>query len=56
MKEPSKALFIACDEDVEEAILAIKKGIRTFSSDWLMNCIMTQQLDLEAPRFAECSL
>lgn len=56
VKEPSKAIFIACDEDVEEAILAIKKGIQTFSSDWLMNCIMTQQLDLEAPKFAECSL
>lgn len=56
VKEPSKALFIACDEDVEEAILAIKKGIQSFSSEWLMNCIMTQQLDLEAPRFAECFL
>jgi hypothetical protein len=27
--------------------------MRTFSSDWLMNCIMRQELDLEAQQFAE---
>ncbi|PON64550.1 Histone acetyltransferase type B, catalytic subunit [Trema orientale] len=53
VKEASKTIFVACEEDMEEAILAAKKGVWTFSSDWLMNCIMRQELDLEAPQFAE---
>lgn len=44
---------MACEEDMEEAILASKKGVWTFSSDWFMSCIMRQELDLEAPQFAE---
>lgn len=52
VKEPSKAIFVACEEDMEAAIFAAKKGMWTFSSDWLMNCIMRQELDLEAPQFA----
>ncbi|KAJ0042578.1 hypothetical protein Pint_17789 [Pistacia integerrima] len=51
--EMSKMIYIACEEDMEEALIAVKKGIWTFSSDWLMNCIMRQELDLEAPQFAE---
>ncbi|XVE95859.1 hypothetical protein REPUB_Repub02eG0170400 [Reevesia pubescens] len=53
VNEASKTIFIACEEDMEEALSALKKGIRTFSSDWLMNCVMKQELDLEAPQFAE---
>ena len=53
VKEPSKTIFVACEEDMEEAILASKKGVWTFSSDWFMSCIMRQELDLEAPQFAE---
>ncbi|XP_057489616.1 uncharacterized protein LOC130775524 isoform X1 [Actinidia eriantha] len=49
----SKAIFLACEEDMEESMSAIKKGIWTFSSEWFMNCIMRQELDLEAPQFAE---
>ncbi|XAR68461.1 hypothetical protein NMG60_11003576 [Bertholletia excelsa] len=49
----SKTIFLACEEDMEEALSAVKKGIPTFSSDWFMNCIMRQELDLEAPQFAE---
>eukprot|EP00258_Populus_trichocarpa_P042184 XP_024458203.1 uncharacterized protein LOC7473591 [Populus trichocarpa] len=51
--EASKTIFVACEEDIEEALSAAKKGMRTFSSDWLMNCIMRQELDLEAQQFAE---
>ncbi|TXG70288.1 hypothetical protein EZV62_005223 [Acer yangbiense] len=51
--EASKTIFIACEEDMEEALSGVKKGILTFSSEWLMNCIMKQELDLEAPQFAE---
>ncbi|KAJ0098482.1 hypothetical protein Patl1_20419 [Pistacia atlantica] len=51
--EMSKMIYIACEEDMEEALTAVKKGISTFSSEWLMNCIMRQELDLEAPQFAE---
>ncbi|KAJ6912152.1 hypothetical protein NC651_014736 [Populus alba x Populus x berolinensis] len=51
--EASKTIFVASEEDIEEALSAAKKGMRTFSSDWLMNCIMRQELDLEAQQFAE---
>ncbi|CAA3011239.1 microcephalin isoform X1 [Olea europaea subsp. europaea] len=53
VNEATKTIFIASEEDMEEALLAVKKGIWTFSSEWLMNCIMRQELDLEAPQFAE---
>ncbi|KAM5558612.1 hypothetical protein ABKV19_020348 [Rosa sericea] len=53
VNEASKTIFVACEEDMEEVVLAVKKGICTFSSDWLMNCVMRQELDLEAPQFVE---
>ncbi|XP_039128831.1 uncharacterized protein LOC120264968 isoform X3 [Dioscorea cayenensis subsp. rotundata] len=53
IKEPSRTIFLACEEDMTEALAAAKKGVRTFSSDWFMNCIMRQELDLEGPQFAE---
>ncbi|KAM7257053.1 hypothetical protein ACFE04_012794 [Oxalis oulophora] len=48
--EASKTIFIACDEDME---FALKKGVWTFSSDWLMSCVMKQELDLDAPQFIQ---
>lgn len=51
--DPSKTIFIACEEDMDEALLAVKKGIWIFGSEWFMSCIMRQELDLEAPQFAE---
>ncbi|KAK8713381.1 hypothetical protein V6N13_148600 [Hibiscus sabdariffa] len=48
-----KTIFIVWEEDMEEALSALKRGIRAFSSEWLMNCVMRQELDLEAPQFAE---
>lgn len=53
VNEPSKTIFVASEEDMEGAMSAVKKGIWTFSSDWLMNCVMRQELDFEAPQFAE---
>lgn len=53
LKDESKTIFVACEEDMDEALTAVKKGIWTFSSDWFMNCIMKQELDLGAPQFAE---
>uniref|UniRef100_A0A0D9WFW9 BRCT domain-containing protein n=1 Tax=Leersia perrieri TaxID=77586 RepID=A0A0D9WFW9_9ORYZ len=49
--EPSKTIFLACEEDMELALDAAKRGIKTFSSEWFMSCVMTQELDLEAPQF-----
>ncbi|XP_022924960.1 uncharacterized protein LOC111432350 isoform X1 [Cucurbita moschata] len=49
----SETIFVACEEDVEEALMAIKEGIWTFNSEWLMSCVMRQELDMEAPQFAE---
>ncbi|KAJ1404154.1 BRCT domain [Sesbania bispinosa] len=53
VNEASTTIFVACEEDTEEAMMAAKKGIRTFSSEWFMNCVMRQELDLEASQFAE---
>ncbi|GER25817.1 N-acetyltransferase [Striga asiatica] len=53
IKDVSETIFVACEEDMKEALTAAKMGIWTFSSEWLMNCIMKQELDLEAPQFAE---
>ncbi|EEF32294.1 hypothetical protein RCOM_0255070 [Ricinus communis] len=53
ISEASNAIFVGCEENMEEALSASKKGIQTFSSDWLMNCIMRQELDLQAFQFAE---
>ncbi|KAK7336508.1 hypothetical protein VNO77_17050 [Canavalia gladiata] len=53
VNEASTTIFVACEEDTEEAIIAAKKGLRTFSSEWFMNCVMRQELDLEASQFVE---
>lgn len=53
VSDKSQTIFIASEEDMEEALLAVKRGIRTFSTDWFMNCIMKQELELDAPQFAE---
>ncbi|CAA0376167.1 unnamed protein product [Arabidopsis thaliana] len=53
VKEASKAIYIGCEEDTVGALFAAKKGIWTFSSEWLMNCVMKQQLDLQVPQFVE---
>lgn len=51
--EKSRTIFVACEEDMEEALLAVKNGVRTFNSEWFMSCVMKQELDLDAPQFAE---
>uniref|UniRef100_A0A0E0DQU5 BRCT domain-containing protein n=1 Tax=Oryza meridionalis TaxID=40149 RepID=A0A0E0DQU5_9ORYZ len=51
--QPSKTIFLACEEDMELALDAAKRGIKTFSSEWFLSCVMTQELDLEAPQFTE---
>ncbi|KAK7378104.1 hypothetical protein VNO80_03540 [Phaseolus coccineus] len=53
VNETSTTIFVTSEEDTEEAMVAAKKGIRTFSCDWFMNCVMRQELDLDAPQFAE---
>ncbi|GAB2221649.1 hypothetical protein Droror1_Dr00012834 [Drosera rotundifolia] len=49
----TRTIFVAFEEDMEEALQAVKTGVQTFSYDWFINCIMKQELDLEAPQFAE---
>nr|GMD85663.1 microcephalin isoform X1 [Ipomoea batatas] len=53
VNDAKKTVFVACEEDMDEALSAAEKGIRTFCSEWFMNCIMKQQLDLGASQFAE---
>jgi hypothetical protein len=50
-KEPTKTIFLACEEETELALAAARSGIKTYSSDWFMSCVMKQELDLEAPEF-----
>ncbi|CAH9131726.1 unnamed protein product [Cuscuta epithymum] len=52
VKDVNRTIFVVCEEDIDEARLAAEKGIRCFSSEWFMNCIMQQQLDLGASQFA----
>ncbi|KAF6160178.1 hypothetical protein GIB67_016614 [Kingdonia uniflora] len=51
--QPLKTIFITSDKDMKVALLAAERGIRTYGSDWLMKCVMRQELDLNAPQFAE---
>jgi hypothetical protein len=51
--QPLKTIFLACEEDMELALDAAKRGIKTFSGEWFLSCVMTQELDLEAPQFTE---
>ncbi|KAG9459179.1 hypothetical protein H6P81_003687 [Aristolochia fimbriata] len=53
VKEPAQTIFLACEEDMEEALEAAKRGVWTYSSEWLMCCIMRQELDFEAQQYAE---
>ncbi|XP_059309794.1 uncharacterized protein LOC132060917 [Lycium ferocissimum] len=53
VKDESKIIFVACEEDMDEALSAVKKGIWTFSSNRFVNWVMKQELDLGAPQFAE---
>ncbi|KAF5802303.1 putative transcription regulator GNAT family [Helianthus annuus] len=53
VKDPTRSIYVASEDNMEEALLAIKKGIATFSNEWFMNCVMKQHLDLDAPQFAE---
>lgn len=53
VNEASTTIFVTCEEDMEEAIIAAKRGMRTFSSEWFMKCVMKQELDMEACQFAE---
>ncbi|PWA44870.1 Acyl-CoA N-acyltransferase [Artemisia annua] len=52
-KDLKKTIFVASEDNMEEASIAIEKGIPTFSHEWFMNCVMKQELDLEAPQLAE---
>ncbi|GKC20838.1 acyl-CoA N-acyltransferase [Tanacetum coccineum] len=51
-KDLTKTIFVASEDNMEEALTAIQKGIPTFSNEWFMNCVMKQELDLDAPQFA----
>ncbi|GAA0171031.1 hypothetical protein LIER_25165 [Lithospermum erythrorhizon] len=57
VKDTSKTIFVACedhmDDHMDDALSAVEKGIRTFGGDWFINCIMRQELSLEAPQYAE---
>ncbi|KAI3968257.1 hypothetical protein MKX01_018560 [Papaver californicum] len=53
VKNPSKTIFVACEEDMEDAMVAAKKGLMTYSSEWFMTCVMKQELDFQSPQFAE---
>ncbi|KAJ0258292.1 Uncharacterized protein HA466_0071100 [Hirschfeldia incana] len=53
VNDPSKTIYIGCEEDTDEALCAAKKRVWTFSSEWLMNCVLKQQLELQVTQFVE---
>ncbi|KAL8095318.1 uncharacterized protein LOC141689960 [Apium graveolens] len=53
VNEASKTIYVASEVEMKEALVAVNKGIWTFSSEWFMNCVMKQELDFDAPQFAE---
>ena len=53
MNEASKTIYVASEVEMKEALVAVNRGIWTFSSEWFMNCVMKQELDFDAPQFAE---
>ncbi|KAH0924677.1 hypothetical protein HID58_016933 [Brassica napus] len=53
VNEASKTIYIGCEEDTAEALRAGKKRVWTFSSEWLMKCVLTQQLELQVTQFVE---
>ncbi|KAK1366068.1 microcephalin [Heracleum sosnowskyi] len=53
VNDASKTIYIASEVEMKEALSAVNKGIWTFSSEWFMNCVMKQELDFDAPQFAE---
>ncbi|XP_056843429.1 uncharacterized protein LOC108811718 [Raphanus sativus] len=53
VNEASKTIYIGCEEDTAEALCAAKKRVWTFSSEWLMNCVLKQQLELQVTQFVE---
>jgi hypothetical protein len=52
-KDKTHAVVIAAEEDMSDATSAAKAGLRTFSSDWLLTCIVKQELDFTAAQFPE---
>ncbi|XP_020087470.1 uncharacterized protein LOC109709583 [Ananas comosus] len=52
-QDPWKTIFVACEEDMADALAAARNGAWIFNSEWLISCVMKQELDLEAPQFAE---
>lgn len=53
IKQPSRTIYIGCEKDIVGALFAARKGVWSFSSEWLMNCVMKQQLGLELPQSNE---
>ncbi|KAI5079275.1 hypothetical protein GOP47_0004754 [Adiantum capillus-veneris] len=52
-KQCVDAIVVACEDDISEALIAAKEGLPTYSSEWLMSCIMKQELDMTTTQFAE---
>lgn len=53
VNDATKTIYIGCEEDTAEALRAAKKRVWTFSSEWLMKCVSTQQLELQVTQFVE---
>ncbi|CAF2093700.1 unnamed protein product [Brassica napus] len=53
VNDATKTIYIGCEEDTAEALRAAKKRVWTFSSEWLMKCVLTQQLELQVTQFVE---
>ncbi|KAL3694383.1 hypothetical protein R1sor_008034 [Riccia sorocarpa] len=53
VEKKSCGIVVTCEEDMEEAMVAAKAGLRTYNSDWLLTCVVKQELDFNVAQFTE---
>ncbi|OAE35494.1 hypothetical protein AXG93_2189s1280 [Marchantia polymorpha subsp. ruderalis] len=53
LEKKSLGIVLASEEDTEKAMAAAKEGICTYNSDWLLTCIVKQDLDFSVAQFTE---
>ncbi|KAG6553336.1 hypothetical protein Mapa_005070 [Marchantia paleacea] len=53
LEKKSLGIVIASEEDTELAMAAAKEGLYTYNSDWLLTCIVKQDLDFSVAQLPE---
>ncbi|KAL2633349.1 hypothetical protein R1flu_004828 [Riccia fluitans] len=53
LEKKSLGIVVTCEEDMEGAMAAAKAGLHTYNSDWLLTCVVKQELDFTMAQFTE---